>query len=282
MRFTPIKSLLIPVALLIFPHSGFAQTEDDTGGNFSSEELLIETFMADESRAVKDAEAAVNAAEAAVANAAAGSQERADAELALIEVQNNLDAVILTKDEEAALIAILVEDLSDEQVTAFNRSLNNSLHNQFPVNLDADILQAALDGEFDKVQINFLTKAYEEEAKFLSLAERFKAKAEETGDDTFLKQADRMTVKAENSREKFLARIDSDSIDREQQDEARQASNEQAHEAREAARDARDTAKEAAQEAREAAKEAAKEAREVAREEARENAKENAKARNGG
>lgn len=285
MRFTPLKSLFIPLAFLIMPHAVLAQTDDGTGGDFSSHDLLIETFTADESQAVKDAEAAVSDAQDAVAAAAAGSQELTDAELALTEAQDNLTAANLANDEEATLIAELVGKLSDEQVTAFNRSLNNSLHNQFPVDLNADILQAALDGEYDKIQINFLTKAYEEEAKFLSLAERFKAKAEETGDDSFLEQAERMTAKAESSKEKFLTRIDRDNMEREGQNEAaresRQASKEQGQVAREAAHEARDAAKEAAREAREAAKEAAKEAREAAKEDARENARDHAKGRNG-
>lgn len=287
MRFTSLKSIFIALVLLLLPQLSFAQTEDDSEAKFTSDELLIETFLADESQDIKDAEDAVAAAEDAVtaANdavtaAAADSQELADAQQALTDAeqdltdaQGDLEQTILDVDEETALVTELVGQLSEEQLFAFNRSLNNSLHNVFPVELDADILQAAIDGEYDKRQINFLTKAYEEEAKFLSLAEKFDAKAEESGDDKFLEQAERMRERAESSKEMFLARIDHDSLNRVRQDVAdNEASlaHAEGHPSHEAAR-------EAAHEARSAAREAAHEAREVARESARENARENAR-----
>ncbi len=298
MRFTSLKAVFIPLALLLFSQQGFSQTEEENDAKFASTELLVETFIASESQAVKDAEAAVEDAEVAVADATAGSPELIEAENALEAAKISLEQATLANSEETDLITDLVGKLSEEQILAFNRSLNNSLHNQFPVDLNADILQAALDGEYDKKQIIFLTKAYEEEAKFLSLAEKFEAKAEETGDDKFLRQADRMTAKAETSKEKFLSRIDRDNSDisegenlsrqesREASREARAAAKETAQEARiaakETAREARDLAKDVAREARDAAKEAAKEAREAARENARENAKENSRGSNDG
>lgn len=303
MRFSSLKSIFIPLALLLLPQTGFTQSEDETNAKFASDELLIETFLADESQAVKDAEDAVAAAEDAVTaandavtTAAADSQELLDAQQALTDAeqdltdaQGNLEQTTLDVAEETGLITELVGKLSEEQVFAFNRSLNNSLHNVFPVELDASILQAAIDGEYDKRQINFLTKAYEEEAKFLSLAEKFEAKAEESGDDKFLEQAERMTAKAKTSKDKFLARIDHDRMDRVRPDDAdletRRAGaedHEARHEAREAAREAtheaREVAREAVHEAREVAREIAREVREVARE----NARENASGRHGG
>lgn len=296
MRNTSLKSIFIAAALLLLPQSAFAQEEDDTGDRFGSADLLIETFMADESEAIQEAEDAVATAEEDVTAAtdAVGEAQAAvdadtensqelidaleDAETTLTDAETTLGDAQATLDvlnEETILVTELVGQLSEEQLRAFNRSLNNSLHNKFPVDLDSDILQAAIDGDYDKRQINFLTKAYEEEAKFLSLAEKFKAKADETGDDKFLEQAARMTAKAESSKEMFLARIDHDSMNRVRQDDIDQETSQARHEGWLEAR-------EAAHEIRDATREAAQEAREATRENARDNARENASGRRGG
>ena len=85
-------------------------------------------------------------------------------------------------------------ELSDEQVFALNRSLNNAINNPFGANFDSEHLQLIVDGDYNKLQINSLSKALESEAKFLALAEK-------TGNDKFLD-------KAEREKEKFMAMVD--------------------------------------------------------------------------
>lgn len=91
-------------------------------------------------------------------------------------------------------VQTFVENLSDEQVFALNRSLNNAVKSGQNIDFDLDLLETIVDENYDKRQINALTKALEEEAKFL-------AKYEETGDPKFIE-------KAEQKKEKFLAKID--------------------------------------------------------------------------
>jgi len=82
----------------------------------------------------------------------------------------------------------LFEVLSDEEILALNRSLNNALNNgllELLQEYDAEIL--AMAAGKNKQQINFLTKAYEEYVKFLDKG---------------------MVGKAEAQQAKFLARMD--------------------------------------------------------------------------
>ena len=115
------------------------------------------------------------------------AQTTFDATLNLFN-SNNLDIA------ERTTVEMLVENLSPEQVFALNRSLNNAVNSGLLLFMDVDAadLQDLLN--YDDRQINAFTKAYEEEAKFL-------ARAEATGNERFLQ-------KAENQKDKFLARIE--------------------------------------------------------------------------
>lgn len=97
-----------------------------------------------------------------------------------------------------------VANLSDDQVLALNRSLNNLNNNTFTAPsvfefdgsefMAVEFLERVTDGDFNKQQINALTKALEEKIKFLFLFEK-------TGNDKFFEKADSQEAK-------FLAKID--------------------------------------------------------------------------
>lgn len=89
-------------------------------------------------------------------------------------------------------------ELSDEEVFALNRSLNNARHTPWRIDFTTEenraLLEELIEHNYDSRQINSLTKALESEAKFLSHYER-------TGKEFFL-------AKAETEKGKFLSRID--------------------------------------------------------------------------
>lgn len=314
----PLHVFLLTSAMAVGVPYGAALAEDGASNDvFYDKTRLIDTAMTDDQAELDVAQAAAASAQAALdaANAdlsaiqdqiaglsaddpsltdlqaqADALQDKIDNELstALSEAQGELSETQAGFDAEQALLASEVDNLSGDQLFAFNRSLNNAVAQGLIVDLDAEDLQAAIDGDYDKHQINALTKALEEEAKFLSRADMFEQKAADTGDVKFLEKADKMRDRAEERKEHFLAKIeddhDSDHDDAQAAKDARdaaKAANEAAREtakeqreiAREAAKDAQEAAKEAAKEAREAAKEAAKEAQEAAREAAKDAAK---------
>lgn len=99
----------------------------------------------------------------------------------------------------AARVDAFVANLSEEQVVALNRSLNNAVQQRLALKYDLEMLERIVVAQYSKQQINALTKALEEEAKLLARYER-------TGDEKFLQQA-------EARKEKFLAKADGFSRD---------------------------------------------------------------------
>ncbi|MBW7835776.1 MAG: hypothetical protein H3C28_03995 [Sphingomonadales bacterium] len=310
----PLHVFLLTSAMAAGVPFGAALAENGASNDvFYDKTRLIDTALADDQAELDAAQAAVDSAQATfdAANAelsalqdqiaglsaddpgltelqaqADALQDKIDHELspALSEAQGELSETQAGFDAEQALLANEVDNLSSDQLFAFNRSLNNAVAQGLIVNLDAEDLQAAIDGDYDKHQINALTKALEEEAKFLSRADMFEQKAAETGDVKFLEKADRMRDRAEEQKERFLAKLENDhdsnhddaqaakdarDAAKAANEAAREAAKEQHEIAREAAKDAQEAAKEAAQEAREAAKEAQEAAREAAKEAAK-------------
>ena len=206
------------------------------------------------------------------------------------EVDRRQAAVDASKDE-IARVKELVGELSPEQVFAYNRSLNNAISSKLVPYLDSDLLKRSLGADLDRHQINALTQALEQEARFMIKSDRFRALAEETGDDHYLAKADQMEARGESQKQKFIAKI-SDDPQPEQylRDEARNEGQRQAlaaarnaarNEARKLAREsAREQARDASREDRGdkyAAKEAQREAMQIARETAREEARNQAR-----
>ncbi len=187
----------------------------DEGEKFSSRDRLIQTWTGDApevepvdlssyEQALSDAQAALDAAAEDITEEelTALNQALTDAQAALETAQADADAA------QGHEIEALVADLTDEQVFALNRALNNTHDSPFAPELTAEQLQQIIDGDYTKHQINAFTKALEEEAKFESLAAGFEAKAEASGNDKHLLQAERLRLKATSQSERFMAKVE--------------------------------------------------------------------------
>jgi hypothetical protein len=136
-------------------------------------------------------------------------------------------AAVQAIESEIAKTAELVGELSAKQVHDLNASLQNARKTGLlPLDLDAEHLQAILDGAYGTREIHALTEAYEQEARFDRLAMRFVERYDATGRDHFQDQADRFAAKGDDQKEKFLEKIE------------RFTAQQDAREAREAAREA--------------------------------------------
>lgn len=272
-----------------------AETEGtDDAQKFSDRERLLETLVDWQAELDEDVSAAkdeLDAAQKALADAPDdATQEQLDElQKAVESAQEAYDTAYngavetLTAEYEKYIIA--AEDsttaegseptegdsvLTDEQIFALNRSLNNATNNGLIVDLDSSYLEDILENDYNKQQINSLTKALEEEAKFNKLSDKFADKYELTGNDKFQDKATMMSDKGTRQKDKFLAKVDK--FDRSSVDVDSKAK------AKKAARDtAKNTARGASKNsARKEAKRAAKnEAKKVAKEKARNNAKSN-------
>ncbi|WLE97914.1 MAG: hypothetical protein QTN59_03550 [Candidatus Electrothrix communis] len=166
-------------------------------------------------------------------------------------------------------VTAFVEKLTDEQAFALNRSLNNAVNNGLPVEYDMVLLEKVVEENYNSKQINALTKALEEDAKFQALYEK-------TGNEKFLE-------KAEKQKDKFLSKIDrfqdddgmDDLLSEELQDLAKDSAKDSAKlAAKDAAKDAvkesvkevAKTTKKEAVKTRQAEKKAAKDAAKVKKE----------------
>lgn len=165
----------------------YADDEVDEPSKFEDRALLVETLGADEEQARTDLQADLDAGDI---------------------TQAEFDEAVAAIDQEDTDTAALVEELSDDQVVALNRSLNNAVSSKLIVNIDAEHLQTILDGEYDKRQIMALTTGLEGEARFTSKAAWFEDKAEETGNDKFLEKAERFREKAATQKDKFLSKAE--------------------------------------------------------------------------
>jgi hypothetical protein len=160
-----------------------------------------------------------------------------------------------------------VESLSDEQVFAFNRALNNALKNRLyrEILYDLDLLESLDVQSLTKQDINAITKAFEEETKFNNLYEK-------TGDEKFLAVAGIKKVK-------FMTKAGIE-MGEETGSETEPTASEMEGPSELAGKEAKKAAKMAVKDARKAAKMAAKDAKKAAKEAAKE-AKKNSKGKKG-
>jgi hypothetical protein len=238
-----------------------AQANLDTGlaasPPLSDEEIAaLQTAVADATTAADAAAADLAAAQADV-DAAAAAKTTAQAEIdqanaAIPTAQAAVDQAttdLAAAQAQTEATVEFVANLSDEQVIALNRALNNTRHNGLQPDWDLAVLQRIIDEDLSNGEIQQLVHGFELAARFEQHATRFEAKAEATGNDAFLDKADRMRERGQTLQDKFETRIG-------------------AQAAREAAADA------AADEVQQVAKnEAKKAAREAAREAAQEHGK---------
>lgn len=165
---------------------------------FEDRVLLVETLDRYGSTALAHAQSDLADAEQALAEAiAAGDQEKAD--LLTNEVIPKLEEEVTRNVNFTENVAVIVDGLSEEQVIALNRALQNTRSNGIVPTMGLDELQRILDEEFNGHQIHAFVKAYRENAKFLAKAERF-----EVGS----MQYERALAKAQNQQEKFLGKVD--------------------------------------------------------------------------
>jgi len=206
---------IIGLFLFLQGNIAFAQDGDtDTSDSkFEDRDLLVDIFTADDAQEVEDAQANLDGLNDDLTAAQEELQEAKDSGTATDEeiqaleenvvsleedidqAENDLADAQQSADDEAAAIADQVEQLSDEQVIALNQKLNNAVSSGLLVDIDTEDLQAVIDGDYNFLQISAFTKAYEEEAKFAKLADKFATKADETGNDKFLDKSDSMLEK---------------------------------------------------------------------------------------
>jgi hypothetical protein len=148
---------------------------DSSGSKFQSRDLLVETLTAFTKDASEPGDSQGTGDQGSEGNAGTGEEGTSE-------------------QTSGGQVEAFVESLSDEQVFALNRSLNNAVNSGLNVQFEWDALQKVVDENYNKQQINALTKAFEEEAKFLALYES-------TGNEKF-------NAKAESQKAKFLAKID--------------------------------------------------------------------------
>jgi len=225
---------LAPVLSLAIALSAHAAHFGDRAALVDQIDQGFEVTLADAEEALADAQTDLADAQAELADAQANGGDVAAAQAKVDAAQADVDAANANATAAQANIGgatALVDQMSDDQVTALNRSLNNAVHNgSAPLVFDTALLQRIIDEDFGKQQVQALTQGMELAARFESHANRADAKGH-------AKQAEKMRERGAALQNKFFARLDDATADA-----ARDAS-------REAAREAKRAAKEAAREA---------------------------------
>ena len=144
----------------------------------------------------------------------------------LLNEINQTDALY---NSELTAVTNLLLELNEEQLDALNRSLKNVYDKQDRVLLiSSDDLSLIIGNNYNKKQINDLTKAYEIEEKFISKGYDLLIKAEEKNNDKFLELAQKAFDNADKQKSKFLEKIEKEEIKKEKktQDTAKKAEKE--------------------------------------------------------
>jgi hypothetical protein len=178
---------------------------------FLDRDLLIDTLMRDDALQVDAARDARDAAQTALDDAIANEAPQEiidDLEAQLMAAEGALTQEEMDFTAEQGAIQEQVDAMSDDQVIAMNRSLNNTLSNGLILMLDSEDVMRILDENFNAQQINAFTKAFEAEAIFLRQANMFEEKYDSTGKAQFLTNADRAVAKAATEKAKFLGKVD--------------------------------------------------------------------------
>jgi hypothetical protein len=241
---------LAPILLLAIALSANATDFRDRTALAAQLDSGFEVTLANAEESLARAEAKLTTAEAELADAQANAGDVAAAQAKVDAAQADVDAAqakVDTAQTQVGGATGLVDQMSDKQVFALNRALNNAAHNGLgPLAFDPALLQRIIDEDLGNREIQALTHAVELHARFDQHADRFDAKADASGDTKFNDKADAMRDRGETLEGKFLARLDDPSADAAAEaasDAAREAAREAKHAAkdavREAARDAR-------------------------------------------
>jgi len=107
-------------------------------------------------------------------------------------------------------------DLNEEQLDALNRSLKNVYDKEDRVLLiSSNDLSLIIENDYNKKQINDLTKAYEIEEKFISKGYDLLLKAEEKNNEKFFELAQKAFDNADKQKSKFLEKIEKEEVKKE-------------------------------------------------------------------
>ena len=181
-------------------------------------------------------------------------------ELAGSELNTLLDEINQTDalyNSELTAVTNLLLELNEEQLDALNRSLKNVYDKQDRVLLiSSDDLSLIIGNNYNKKQINDLTKAYEIEEKFISKGYDLLIKAEEKNNDKFLELAQKAFDNADKQKSKFLEKIEKEEIKKEKKtlDAAKKAEKKASDKAKKAEKKASDLGKKAEKKAAKEAK----------------------------
>ena len=149
-------------------------------------------------------------------------------------------------------------DLNEEQLDALNRSLKNVYDKEDRVLLiSSNDLSLIIENDYNKKQINDLTKAYEIEEKFISKGYDLLLKAEEKNNEKFFELAQKAFDNADKQKSKFLEKIEKEEVKKE-----KKASDKAKKSEKKASDKAKKSEKKASDKAKKSEKKAAKEAKE--------------------
>ena len=238
-----------PVLLLAIALSANASDFNDRTALAAQLDAGFSVALANAEESLASSQTKLDAAKAELADAQANGGDVAAAQAKVDAAQADVDAAQAKVDAANTQVTggstALVDQMSDSQVFALNRALNNAAHNGLgPLAIDPALLQRIVDEGLGNKEIQTLTQAVELRARFEANAARFDAKAEASGDAKFSDKADAMRVRGAALESKFLARLDAPGTAA--ADAAAEAAGEAA---REAAREAKHAAKDAAHEA---------------------------------
>lgn len=177
-----LRALLILSVFMLYSQTVFSSEEEPNATEPPDENSVTDVIETPESK-FQDRELLIQTL--------LGDQE-ADGEVPDVNNPDDPAPEVPQPTEEQA--TAFVEKLSDEQVVAFNRSLNNAVKSGLPMEYDMELLEKAVEDNYDGRQINALAKALEENAKFMALYEK-------TGNEKFQERA-------KSQKEKFLAKIE--------------------------------------------------------------------------
>jgi len=181
-------------------------------------------------------------------------------ELAGSELNTLLDQIKQTDalyNLELTAVTNQLLELNEEQLDALNRSLKNVYDKEDRVLLiSSNDLSLIIENDYNKKQINDLTRAYEIEEKFISKGYDLLLKAEEKNNDKFLELAQKAFDNADKQKSKFLEKIEKEEIKKEKKasDTAKKAEKKASDTAKKAEKKASDTAKKAEKKAAKEAK----------------------------
>lgn len=207
---TAMTASALEPAPIFLETSGDAE-DDAEPSNFESREALA-IILFGENQDINAAKDEISAIEdeisAKEAEITALDPEATDyaAQLATLEADLVIlqgDLVLKTTALDDLIIAFItpLENLTDEQVFAMNRSFNGWVNNAFDVSLSAELIDRLLSGDLNDKQIMFAIRAEFEQAKFNQLGDKMLDKG-------LADQEARMRARGETQKEKFDGKVE--------------------------------------------------------------------------